>query len=699
MKYFHGINDDNKHSAIIKSWCETPEDGAIEQAKNLARLPFVYKQICLMPDTHLGYGMPIGGVMATQDYVVPNAVGVDIGCVDGETEFLSPTGWIKIKDYNNEQVMQYNPDTNKGTFITPQNYIKAPCEDFIKIKNKYGISQVISPEHRCLVYKYDRSYTFTERDVVSADKILTEHSRLKNGYRHRFLTAFSADINTKVPLSDEQLRVMVMVCADGHIEHNKCILRFKKERKYLRAVNLLSYAHISFSSFVTDDVYTIKFYPPIKQKGIHQFWKANQHQLQIIGEEVLYWDGNIQQECFYTRIKEEADFINYVFSATGHRSTIKVDNRKSGIDYRVFRLSNTKIGINSTPKTKMSRIKINNGFKYCFTVPSSFLVLRRDGNVVITGNCGMCATKTSLNSIDISILKKIMGDIRKLIPVGKNHRDIGAEVSSMPEFPEDICTPVINREFNKALFSVGTLGGGNHFIEIQKGDDGFLWVMIHSGSRNLGKQVADYYNKIAVELNEKYFSSVPKKYELAFLPLDSDIGKSYMAEMQYCVDYALLNRRAMMEIISGIFAEHAGYDFGEVINIAHNYARMENHFGKNVLVHRKGATSARKDEIGIIPGSQGTSSYIVRGLGNPESFESCSHGAGRKMGRKEAQRTLSLEDEQKKLDDRGILHSVRHANDLDEAPGSYKDIDVVMKEQADLVEPIVRLEPLAVVKG
>jgi tRNA-splicing ligase RtcB len=144
-----------------------------------------------------------------------------------------------------------------------------------------------------------------------------------------------------------------------------------------------------------------------------------------------------------------------------------------------------------------------------------------------------------------------------------------------------------------------------------------------------------------------------------------------------------------------------GESYSEIdfINIAHNYARWESHFGTNVIVHRKGATSAREGEIGIIPGSQGTKSYIVQGKGNPESFQSCSHGAGRSMGRKQAQRELNLEEEIAKLNDKGIVHSIRQTKDLDEAPGAYKDINVVMENQSDLVEILVELNPLAVIKG
>jgi len=227
--------------------------------------------------------------------------------------------------------------------------------------------------------------------------------------------------------------------------------------------------------------------------------------------------------------------------------------------------------------------------------------------------------------------------------------------------------------------------------------------MIHSGSRNLGYKVARHYNEIAIKINEKYFSEVPKNWELAFLPWDSEEGQCYLREMNYCVEFALANRRLMMRRIKDIFLDitfdSASVEFDEMINIAHNYAVMENHFKQNVMVHRKGATLAREGTVGIIPGSQGTKSYIVKGLGNPMSFSSCSHGAGRKMGRKEAQRSLDLQVEIAKLNSQGIVHSIRGEKDLDEASGAYKDITTVMENQKDLVEITVELQPLAVIKG
>ena len=188
--------------------------------------------------------------------------------------------------------------------------------------------------------------------------------------------------------------------------------------------------------------------------------------------------------------------------------------------------------------------------------------------------------------------------------------------------------------------------------------------------------------------------------KLAFLPLRAPEFKQYWAEMEYCVAFALANRKLMMERIEEIIAEALpNATFEPMINIAHNYAAWEEHFGENVIVHRKGAVHAGIGEIGIIPGSQGTHSYIVEGLGNPESFLSSSHGAGRAMSRSEAVRSLSLEEEIARLESQNIIHAIRGRQDLEEAAGAYKNIDEVMANQADLVRILTTLSPIAVIKG
>ena len=317
--------------------------------------------------------------------------------------------------------------------------------------------------------------------------------------------------------------------------------------------------------------------------------------------------------------------------------------------------------------------------------------------------CGMCAVKTSwrVEDIDKDVLRNtIMSGIRKAIPVGFSHHVKAQDEKFMPTGYDISTLNIVSQEYESALTQIGTLGGGNHFIELQRDEEGYLWIMIHSGSRNLGKKVCDFYDKKAIALNELWHSEVKSKLRLAFLPKGTPEFDAYWAEMNYCVDFALCNRRLMMERIEQVLADALpGIEFEPMINIAHNYAAWEHHFGKNVIVHRKGATMVREGVTGIIPGSQGTASYIVDGLGNPESFCSCSHGSGRVMSRSKAKENLDLEAEIKRLDDQGIIHGITTVEDLDEAAGAYKDIETVINNELDLVSIKTRLLPVAVVKG
>jgi len=325
-------------------------------------------------------------------------------------------------------------------------------------------------------------------------------------------------------------------------------------------------------------------------------------------------------------------------------------------------------------------------------------VLATDGVIIpnavgVDIGCGMAAQMTSLNGIQTDILKEIMGRVRKVVPVGFAHHQHPQMWEGFDRAPD---LPIIQQELASARKQLGTLGGGNHFIEFQADEQGNLWIMLHSGSRNFGLKTANVYHKTAQALCARWHVTLPDP-DLAFLPMDDQAGQDYRSAMEFCLDFAKANRAHMMEQIMGIVADVTGAAPVDAVNIHHNYAALESHYGKNVWVHRKGATRVRFGERGIIPGSMGTASYIVEGLGNPESFNSCSHGAGRRMGRKQAQRTLSMEDEQAKM--AGVLHGLRNADDLDEAPGAYKDIDTVMANQTDLVKITTRLRPLGSIKG
>ena len=335
--------------------------------------------------------------------------------------------------------------------------------------------------------------------------------------------------------------------------------------------------------------------------------------------------------------------------------------------------------------------------------------------------CGMIATETDVPAevfAEMSFRRAFQEKLKERIPVGEgeSHKSTQnwegfEEYTANNGMRSNLWPSKLDR------MNLGTLGGGNHFIELQKSTalDGSgdpeggakVWLMIHSGSRNLGKRIEEHYHRIAARMCERFHSPLPDK-DLAFLPIEEPTGHDYFTDMLFALRYAKENRRRMMEMMKATLAEFVpNANFLRTIDIHHNYAAFEEHFGEKVCVHRKGATSAKLDEIGIIPGSMGTASYIVRGLGNPDSFMSCSHGAGRCMSRIAASTTLTVEECDKAMD--GIVCERWHKYkgfgkakgrlDLSEAPQAYKDIEDVIASELDLVEPLVRLVPLASLKG
>lgn len=262
-------------------------------------------------------------------------------------------------------------------------------------------------------------------------------------------------------------------------------------------------------------------------------------------------------------------------------------------------------------------------------------------------------------------------------------------------------------EIDEAYYQMGTLGGGNHFIELQEDEGGFLGIMVHTGSRNLGFKIANYFNRLAKAMNKRSGSTIPTQFDLAYLPLDSNEAEGYIGWMNFALEFAKNNRALIMErvqesVFSGL-KDFAGINDIEItmeVNAHHNYAAKEEHFGKYVWVHRKGAISANEEELGIIPGAMASYSYIVEGLGNPESFKSASHGAGRVMGRKEAVRKFAVDEVLKDFKKKDVVLGKRRRSDTaEEYYKAYKNIDDVMNQQADLVKPVLKLKTVAVVKG
>jgi len=317
--------------------------------------------------------------------------------------------------------------------------------------------------------------------------------------------------------------------------------------------------------------------------------------------------------------------------------------------------------------------------------------------------CGVLAQPFNVRAVDLStsFLRELHEHTKREIPTGFGQHQRPQEWDGFGDETRftEAARPIVR---DKAPLQLGSLGGGNHFLELCRDEQGMVWLMLHSGSRGAGNMIAQHHIEIARALNERL--GIPSAKDLWVLPLDSVEGQSYRRDMLWAQDYAMENRQRMRWRFVELFAEllrkrlriELSFDPDACINIHHNYANREQAFGRKVWVHRKGATFAGRGVLGIIPGSMATGSYIVRGLGNPESFQSCSHGAGRVMSRGEATRKITLESFAHKM--KGIVAETGREY-LDEAPQAYKDLDTVIHNQSDLVEPVQRLMPIMNVKG
>jgi len=322
--------------------------------------------------------------------------------------------------------------------------------------------------------------------------------------------------------------------------------------------------------------------------------------------------------------------------------------------------------------------------------------------------CGMIAARLSLtgNDFDEKKLKRVFDQISRDVPVGfEQHDERDVRDDAAKRFERDLHRildkhPGISKRVGRNsswVRQLGTLGGGNHFIEVCLDESNRVWVMLHSGSRGIGNAIGTYFIELARRDAERQAIVLPDR-DLAYFREGAEHFDDYVEAVGWAQEYARANRAEMMDLVLAALRRHLPtFEVTtEAVNCHHNYVERERHYGERVWVTRKGAIRAGKGELGIIPGSMGARSYIVRGKGSAESFESCAHGAGRRMSRKQAQKRFSTDDLQRQTEgvicrkDRGVI---------DEIPGAYKDIDEVMANQSDLVEVVHTLKQVLCVKG
>jgi len=319
--------------------------------------------------------------------------------------------------------------------------------------------------------------------------------------------------------------------------------------------------------------------------------------------------------------------------------------------------------------------------------------------------CGMAAIRTSIKKQYLpDNLYGLRSEIEKSIPTGFNkHKEIiphmhnfgnNSEISYFDDLfrnaPENLSRDLLET----AMLQCGTLGGGNHFIELCSDEFDYIWLMLHSGSRHIGNVLAERHINVAKKLEHN--KNLPDM-DLSFFLAETKEMEAYRRDLYWAQEYALLNRMVMLDIFKAIMQKNfPEISFSTNIQCRHNYVAEEIHYGENVFITRKGAIRAKRDDYGIIPGSMGTNSYIVRGLGCAESFESASHGAGRRMSRNAARKTFTTEDLKSQT---SLVECRKDESILDEIPGAYKNINEVMENQKDLVEIMYTLKPLLCVKG
>lgn len=326
--------------------------------------------------------------------------------------------------------------------------------------------------------------------------------------------------------------------------------------------------------------------------------------------------------------------------------------------------------------------------------------------------CGMAAQRTTLTAADLpDNLHALRSGIEARIPHGRTNDggpgDRGAWGEKVPEVPAGIFTalaeitakhPKLDQAARRAPNHVGTLGTGNHFVEICLDEEQRVWVMLHSGSRGIGNRIGTYFIEKAKKDMERWFINLPDK-DLAYIPQGSELFKDYLGAVEWAQNFARINREVMMAAALAALAEAVPKQFScdqKAVNCHHNYVSWERHFGETVMLTRKGAVDAHEGVLGIIPGSMGAKSFIVRGKGNRDSFMSCSHGAGRSMSRGEARKRFTLEDHAAAT---AGVECRKDADVLDETPAAYKSIDAVMAAQDDLVEVLHTLKQVVCVKG
>ena len=702
----------------VLSWANHQLDSKEAQmAKNVASLPFVFKHVALMPDVHLGKGALVGSVIATKDAVIPAAVGVDIGCFTGHTKIPLLDGKeYEIANLAHQQRSIYvYACTDSGKIVCAEAIARKTRINAALVKVVLDNEQEIkcTPDHQFMLR--DGSYR-EAGDLQPNDSLMPFYSKtdkdgstlIQQNYSRRWqkahwIVARSGILGT-VPKCDNQRTVI----------HHK---NFNQADN--RPENLEFMGHCDHSAY----------HRSLVDRNTH--WQSPKFEAKR--KKALAAKAKTKEGHEYFAQRGTANIISYMENNPEHFSKSVAGNGERGKQYLVAYNKSEKGRIKSkeianrfyscetcgaevkSPIGLHNHRKYEHGYNhkviavvplkekedvYCLSVPGYHNFALSAG--VFVHNCGMAAVKMPFTGDRLEgKLKKIRHQIERSIPVGRwGNKNIEKKVTNWQgwrDFKE--LHPGVQDLAHKAEQQMGSLGGGNHFIELCLDTENYVWLMLHSGSRHIGNKLAQCHISTGKKLAELANLSLPDP-DLAYFVAGTPEFAAYWRDLQWAQDYARFNRDVMMERFKRIVAEFVtgGKQIKPLlsVNCHHNYAEKEVHFGEDVYVTRKGAVRAQQDDYGIIPGSMGTKSYIVKGKGNHDSYCSCSHGAGRLMSRTKAKKEFTVEDV---IEQTQGVECRKDSKIIDEIPGAYKPIEQVMANQSDLVEVVATLKQVVCVKG
>lgn len=701
-----------------KVFTDNVDDVTISQIINMLNARIAKDNVLrIMPDCHMGKGSTIGTTIKLNGNkrkwrVCPNVTGVDIGCLDAETEYLTKNGWKKINSYNDEdEIMIYDSINDISYFEKPKAYIVKKCDEFNYYKNSKGLDQMVCDEHNMLVFSGTKSRGYNKKLIHPKELNMLS---LEKGY-HGFKTSYNL-YGGGIDYSMEEIKLIAMISADatyrGVVLNDKHTyeVHLTKQRKIDRTIELLNNNNIGYriyksnvdkSTFISFK--TKRFY----SKDLSVFFKASKEQLKVLYSEALLWDGHTnEKDSFYTTTsKVNADVIQFAINSNNIRAglyTTKYDEDWADC-YQVRLTKNNIVGYSK----KSTRIKSQDGFKYCFSVSTSTFVARRNNKVFLTGNCGIMMYKLSNKNIDLKMLDEV---VNKHIPSGHSVRQEVYEEDGVDECNlSDLKISLEDKHLDRIKKSRGSLGSGNHYVELAKDEEGFYWLSVHSGSRYLGVLVAKHYQTLAEKhahyLNNELFNVLIRTmkknnrehlieerikqykenvsvYDRSLSYLNPNDLMDYLNDMEIAQNYALLNRQTMLDII----VKEMELEVIDSFDSIHNYIDITNG------IIRKGATSAQKGERLVIPLNMRDGSLICEGKGNEDWNYSAPHGAGRVKSRSQAKKDIKMETYTEQMKD--IYTTSVTQSTLDEAPDAYKPANEIIENIKDTVEIIHVLKPV-----